>query len=110
DPEDALALPSPAHRRDDRAVESLVRRMRDGLGNLLVVVGESGAAARDRPPGETAIRRKLEADHLVRQAVHGSAAKHVSLGVEQEAVDRLSLEKPSDLVDEPLQDHVEFAL
>ena len=110
DPEDALDLPGPAHRRDDCAVESLVRRVRDGLGNLLVVVGESGAAARDRPPGETAIRRELEADQLLRQAVHGGAAKNVSLGVEQEAVDRFGLEEPGNLVDEPLQDGVELEL
>ena len=84
--------------------------MRDCLGNLRVIVREGRAAARDRPAGEPLLRRELETDDLLREAVHGRAAEDPALCVEQVAVDRLRAQELGHLVDEPLQHGVQLEL
>jgi hypothetical protein len=55
DAEDPLDLARPAHRRDDRAAEALVGRVRHGLGQLGVVVGEDRPATDDRAAGQALV-------------------------------------------------------
>ena len=84
--------------------------MGDGLGHLRVVVRQRRAAADDRAAGKTSVRGELEADHLVRQAVDGSAPENPALRLEQVAVDRLGAEQARHLVHEALEDGVQLEL
>ena len=108
--EDSLDLARPAHRRDDRAAERLVGRVRHGLGQAGVVVRENRPAPCNRPAREPLVRRELEAHDALEEAVDGGAAEHPALGVEQVAVDRLGAQQLRDLVDEALQNGVQLEL
>ena len=110
DAEDAHHLAGPAHRRDDRAAEVLVDRVRDRLRQCGVVVREHRPATCDRAPREASVGGKLEADEALEQAVYRSAAEHAALGLDQETVHRLGVEQRGDLVDEPLQDRLQLEL
>ena len=61
-------------------------------------------------PRKPLLRRELEADDSLEQAVDGRAAQHPALGVEQEAVHRLRAQQLGDLVHEPLQHRLQLEL
>jgi hypothetical protein len=86
--EHAAALSRPRHLGRDRAAETLVRPVRNGLAEPLV----------DRTP-----HRELELHELRVEPVDGRAAKNRMLGVEQVAIGRVRIEELGHLDDEPLE-------
>src|SRR5205085_2351377 len=107
DPEDSERLAAPHHRRDHRARETAVCRVRDRIRRSLVFRGDYGPSAAQRLARDALLGRELEADELLRQAVDGGASQRSTRRVEEVTVGRVDSEELGDLVDELLQHRVE---
>ena len=99
--------PGPGHRRDERAGEAAGRR--DAVPDP-----SCRSRPRDGPrlarPSPHPAPAELEADQRLVEPVHGGAAEHAPLVVEQVAVGRVGTEELRHLLDEPAQHRVELEL